>query len=283
MSMWDLLASLMDNPVFAGIAGGAGVSALLYQARAVPERLWNWALLQFSVSIEVDNSDELFERVAIYLSRSPAIARARRLRMVELFDEDAQKWSWKVSFGHGWHVLRDSGTWFLLRREIEEKSEGLSLRRPTLGFLACCNLGGFLEHDAQDVRARFGRADVAEQAARVQDRQPVVVVQREGDRTGDAIGPGEIRGANEGINVATVTGGREVDGVVPFGGAGGVVLHQLVAAECQGLVDRSLHALDQWMGGKIGMAQRKLAGDERAVVLHAWFFGDDGEAEQAGA
>lgn len=127
--MWEFLEILAANPVFAGIAGGAGVSAILYQARALPTGLGKWILRQSTVSLVLDNSDDLFERVAIYFSTSPDVGKSRWLRMVELYDDEEQKWIWRASFGPGWHLLRDRGRWFLFHRALEEKSTGLSLKR----------------------------------------------------------------------------------------------------------------------------------------------------------
>lgn len=126
---WQLLSELVNNPVFAGIAGGAGVSALLYQARALPQLVWDLLLREFTVTLVIDNADELFHRVAIYFSRSKDVRRSRWLRMVEQYDDEEQRWLWRPSFGPGRHLIRDNGTWFWLWREIQEKSEGLSLQR----------------------------------------------------------------------------------------------------------------------------------------------------------
>lgn len=129
MNFWDFLLQLAQNPVFAGIAGGAGVSALLYQARAVPQAAWTAILRQSTVTMVLDNADELFEYAAIYFSQSDDVKRSRWLRMVNVYDDREQKWVWRASFGPGWHLLRDRGHWFLLNRHIEDKSAGLTLKR----------------------------------------------------------------------------------------------------------------------------------------------------------
>jgi chaperone BCS1 len=123
------LAELAGNPVFAGIAGGAGMSALIYQARAVPAAMFAWVKRRLSVTLVIDNSDSLFDRLTIYLADSPYVKRARWLRMVEHYDYNEQRWAWAVSFGQGYHLVRDCGHWFIIHRAIEEKSAGLSLTR----------------------------------------------------------------------------------------------------------------------------------------------------------
>lgn len=129
MSFFDWIVSLANNPLFAGGVGATASAAVLYQARALPVRLWNLLERTFSVALTIDNSDELFDRLAIHLSRSAAVQRARWLRMVEMYDDDEQRWCWKASFGPGWHLIRDGGAWFIIHRFIEEKSAGLSLTR----------------------------------------------------------------------------------------------------------------------------------------------------------
>jgi chaperone BCS1 len=122
-------AALASNQVFAGVAGGAGVSAVLYQARMLPKQIWAWLCRRFSVTLVIDNNDDLFHRLAIHLSRSPYVQRARWLRMVELYDDAAERWCWTATFGQGWHLIRDCGHWFLIHRHIEEKSAGMILER----------------------------------------------------------------------------------------------------------------------------------------------------------
>lgn len=122
-------AELASNSVFAGIAGGAGLSAILFQVRAWPPRIWDWLVRRLSVSLVIDNSDELFDRLAILLSRSPYVVRARWLRMVQLYDDTEQRWCWTASFGQGRHLIRDGDRWFVIWRSLEEKASGMTLTR----------------------------------------------------------------------------------------------------------------------------------------------------------
>ncbi len=123
------LTELATNPVFAGIAGGAGVSALLYSARQVPAVGWEWLKRHLSVTLVLDNDDPLFDRLCIYLTDSPFVRRARWLRMVEMYDYETQQWTWRASFGQGWHLFRDHGQWFLLHRHIEDGNKGMARKR----------------------------------------------------------------------------------------------------------------------------------------------------------
>lgn len=131
--MKEFLLTLVQNPVFAGIAGGAGASALLFQLRAVPQRCWDWAHKRATVTLIVDSGEQPFVPLALYLSKSAYVRRARWLRMVESYDYAEQKWRWRVSFGLGWHLIRDQGNWYLIHRAIEDVGKGMNaVRRETL-------------------------------------------------------------------------------------------------------------------------------------------------------
>jgi hypothetical protein len=127
--IYETLGTLASNPVFAGVAGGAGMGALLYQLRALPARLSAWLKRSFTVSIVIDNADGVFERLAIYLGRSDYSRRARRLRIAEIYDVELQTMRWEPSFGIGWHFLRDEGGWFALHRSVSDSDAGDTLKR----------------------------------------------------------------------------------------------------------------------------------------------------------
>ncbi len=119
-----MLEELVSNPVFAGVVGGAGVSALFYQCKAVPMQVWNFGKRQLTTYIEVDNSEEMFERLMVYLTQLAYVNKTRWLRMVEFYDDVEQKWIWKPTFGSGWHLFEDKGTRFLLHRQTEAADKG---------------------------------------------------------------------------------------------------------------------------------------------------------------
>lgn len=123
------ISELVANPVFAGVAGGAVTTAVIYQVRAMPLTAWRWVHKRLSVTLVIDSNEELFQRLSVYLAASPFIHRARWLRMVEYYDYAEQRWRWKASFGLGWHTFRDQGAWFLMFREIEDEGKGQSARR----------------------------------------------------------------------------------------------------------------------------------------------------------
>lgn len=119
-----MFQELLSNPVFAGMVGGVGFSAILYQCKALPVQTFNILKRQFTTYMEIDNSDEMFERVLVYLTKLSYVNKTRWLRMVEFYDEEEQRWLWKPTFGSGWHLFKDNGTRFLLHRHTESSDKG---------------------------------------------------------------------------------------------------------------------------------------------------------------
>jgi len=160
MTLYDAFHALLTNPVFAGIAGGAGMSAVLYQVRALPKHAWDWAQRTFTVSIDIDNSDEFFGKMSVYLFRHDHARRARRLRMAEFYDFGMEKWRWVVSLGQGNLLFRDHGAWFLINRSVSDVAKGEALKRRETYYIASLGrsqaaLRGLMErvdavHDATD-------------------------------------------------------------------------------------------------------------------------------------
>ncbi len=128
MSLFDFIRATVTSPLFAGGVGAAMTGGLLYSARAAPKAIFQWLKRQLTVEMIVDNSDDLFERIAIYFSRSEFAQRTRFLRMAQFYDYEGQRWTWNVTFGFGWHFIHDLGHWFLVHRALDEKA-GLSLTR----------------------------------------------------------------------------------------------------------------------------------------------------------
>jgi chaperone BCS1 len=121
--VWGL-EQLMSNPVFAGVVGGAGVSAVFYQARAIPVKAFDLLKRQFTTYIEIDNHEEMFERLMVYLTNLDYVNKTRWLRMVEFYDEGEQKWTYRPTFGSGWHFFKDAGDRFLMHRNTEQGEKG---------------------------------------------------------------------------------------------------------------------------------------------------------------
>ncbi len=123
------LEVLAQNPVFAGIAGGAGMSAVLYQARALPNLLWKWFERQFIVTMTLENDEALLGRFLLLLTESKYVDRARFLRMVESYCEEERNWKWLPTFGGGTHYFRFEGRFYLFHRNIEVNSSSVGIQK----------------------------------------------------------------------------------------------------------------------------------------------------------
>lgn len=126
MNWFEALAA---NPVFAGIAGGAGMSAVLYQARALPQKAWAMIERNFSITMDLDADDGLMSRFLVLLNRTGQVDTARALRMVDSFCEVEQRWKWLPTFGDGYHVFRFEGRWFLFHRNIEVNTTAIGVSK----------------------------------------------------------------------------------------------------------------------------------------------------------
>jgi chaperone BCS1 len=128
MSALEFIRQTVTSPMFAGGVGAALSAAVLYSVRAAPMKIFSWVKRQLTVELIVDNSDDLFDRLAVYLARSEFAKRTRYLRTAQVYDYEIQSWTWSVTFGLGWHLLQDQGDWFLIHRALDEKA-GFSLTR----------------------------------------------------------------------------------------------------------------------------------------------------------
>ncbi len=123
----DVLKELAANPVFAGVAGGAGFSALLYQARAMPARIGAAIRRSATITLTMRGDEAIFDDTALFLSRTPSVRGARALAMTEHYDHAREKWDWSVTFGLGWHLVRSDGRLFILHRHRGGDAAGGSL------------------------------------------------------------------------------------------------------------------------------------------------------------
>jgi SpoVK/Ycf46/Vps4 family AAA+-type ATPase len=120
--------ALFANPVFAGVGGAAVVSALLYQARALPGQIYFGLRKALLVELEIDNSQRIYDELLALISQLDSVRRARRLKLVEQYDFNADTWQWVPTIGRGFHLLRDGLTWMVVEREIMDDSKGEMLR-----------------------------------------------------------------------------------------------------------------------------------------------------------
>lgn len=103
--MIDLAQTIAHQQVAAGMVGATVAGGVLYQLRALPKRLLDAGREAFTVSLTVDNDDEAFKWLAVWLARHRVSRRARRLMLEAGYDYDLGQWRREFTLGFGWHLL----------------------------------------------------------------------------------------------------------------------------------------------------------------------------------
>jgi chaperone BCS1 len=116
----DIAAFASQQQMLTGLVGATLAGGVLFGLRQVPAR--GWALLQeaASVTLIVDSDDPVYAHVSLWLARSQASAKARRLMLTEAYDYERGSWEWEITLGAGWHVLRIGGGWMFVHRHVQE-------------------------------------------------------------------------------------------------------------------------------------------------------------------
>lgn len=158
------LEALLGNQVFAGVAGAAVVSAVLFQLRALPQMLWSLACAQFSATLTVYSEQDAFRQVDLWLGRHPSAAKSRRVALAEWWDQTASQTTFQMTPGEGPHLLWEGRRPVFVHKSVEAPQAGGlgGARRQTLTITTIGRSRALLER-------------VMEEARTVQDRDVVPV------------------------------------------------------------------------------------------------------------
>jgi hypothetical protein len=159
------LAALIENQVFAGVAGAAIVSAALFQLRAVPQHLLNLAKSQFTATLTVYSEQEAFRKIELWLGQHPSTQSSRRLALVETWDQLAAETQLQLTAGEGPHLLWEAGRPILANKSTPEPAGGGSGFGPRRQTITLTTLG----------RDRSLLVRILAEARSVQDRDVVPV------------------------------------------------------------------------------------------------------------
>ena len=134
--MYDqLLKIFQGNPILAGGAGMAIVGWLLVQARALPIKAYNLIRDQFVTTMTVYSEDVIFRRLDYWLSRHPSIKHSRRFNVTHWHNRQTDTDDFMLTPGSGAHLIKELGRFFLVHREVEDKTtqeDFAKLRRQTI-------------------------------------------------------------------------------------------------------------------------------------------------------
>lgn len=154
-NLWNTMTT---NPVFAGVAGGGIVTALVVQAREVPHKIFRYAKSAFTVELEVENDQRMFDHLCMYLGKISKNRSVRRLKLTQMYDDEAEKWSWAMAHGTGFHWFRDEGSFFFLSRGAPEGVEGGGMEYRRREILKITVMG----RDVAPIKALLERAEKVE-------------------------------------------------------------------------------------------------------------------------
>lgn len=157
MSLVHQIADFVAHQqVLAGFIGAAATGGLLFWARELPRRIGAVLMDQFTVSLSVEESDQMFGHLSIWFARNRIADQVRRLMLQPAYDYDKDQWRWEITLGRGWHMAWFKGRPMFVNREIEKGGEVSKL----LGGRGCQRLWIITPGRRQDViRELVGAAE----------------------------------------------------------------------------------------------------------------------------
>lgn len=126
MGIVAFLATLMANPVFVGVGGGAIIGGLMVTLRSIPHRIWNAFLHLFTLEVHIENDDEAFYYVDKFLAQHEGAKKSRTLRLTTSRKNGENSWNYgpglgSVWFWQGWRFI-------IVSRNLTEAKNGHGTR-----------------------------------------------------------------------------------------------------------------------------------------------------------
>lgn len=157
------VSDLLGNQVFAGVAGAAVVSAVLFQLKAVPQTLWAFLRDQFSATLTVYSEQDAFRQLDLWLGRHSSAKASRRVGLAEWWDQSRAQTGFEMTPGPGPHVFWEAGRPVFVNRQVEAPAGAAQgPRRQTVTLTTVGRSRAMLER-------------VIEEARTVQDREVVPI------------------------------------------------------------------------------------------------------------
>ena len=127
-----LIQQAMHNQFFSGAAMAGILGILMVELRAIPGRVWNGLIDQFTVHLTIHGEDDIAPKVDFWLSNHKWIKRSRRLGITERWvnkepherDPDdypgCQKAQFHLTAGPGTHFIWHDGKLIKIHRAEKE-------------------------------------------------------------------------------------------------------------------------------------------------------------------
>lgn len=168
--MNDFWTQLVDyassNELFAGLMGASLLGSVVFLLRPVPSQLLLIARRQFTVELQLDNTDEAFRWMSLWLAFQPYSRSARRLTLSTNpgYDDnlgEGRDKSWSLLPGEGVHWFWHRKRLITLKHEIDRENSRGGFIRETIVLNAVGRSQDFMRSIVEEAeRLRIDKAGV---------------------------------------------------------------------------------------------------------------------------
>lgn len=146
---------LLGNQVFAGVAGAAVISAVLFQLRTLPQLLWSLLCTQFSATLTVYSEQEAYRQIDLWLGKHPSASKTRRLSLTEWWEQGADRMAMHLTPGEGPHLLWEGREPVFVNKVVEAAAPGAmpGVRRQTITLTTIGRSRSLLERIMDEARS----------------------------------------------------------------------------------------------------------------------------------
>lgn len=118
-----------QNPMIAGAVSLWFLGSLSYVARNIPQQVWIWIVKQSTVTLTINNVDEVYHHFIDWYHKSGRSSSSRTLLAGNgKWQEQTGEYSTTVSAGYGTHYFIFSGKIFKLERNVKETNLGKEVK-----------------------------------------------------------------------------------------------------------------------------------------------------------
>lgn len=133
MSILDVI----DPTIFASVFAAGSSAGIMYAARMLPIKLFQWTRSALVTSLTLDQYDFALEGLFRYISKLDSSKKTRRIRLTEQWSNKTKEWHTAPVFGEGWHLFKSYGKYFLLTRYINSDPKSTNNKRVEHITLIC--------------------------------------------------------------------------------------------------------------------------------------------------